>query len=39
MVRRKAVEWFNDKDGLEDNSPMNTNKSGDVYQSDTVGPK
>jgi hypothetical protein len=39
MIRRKAVEWYNEEDGPEGNSPMDTNQSGDVYQKDTVGPK
>jgi hypothetical protein len=37
MIHRKAVEWYNVEDGPEDNSPMDTNQSGDVYQTDTVG--
>jgi len=36
-IQRKAVEWYNEQDGPEDNSPMDTNQSGDVYQEDTVG--
>jgi len=31
------VEWYNEEDGPEDNSPMDTNQSGHVYQKDTVG--
>ena len=36
---REAVEWLNKEDGPEDNSPIDTNNSGDVYQKDTVGPE
>jgi hypothetical protein len=35
----KAIEWYNEEGGLEDNSPMDSNQSGDVYQKDTVGPE
>jgi len=38
-IWREAVEWFNKEDGPEDNSPMDTNQSGDEYQKDTVGPE
>jgi len=31
------VGWYNDEDGPEDNSPMDTNQSGHVYQKVTVG--
>ena len=37
MIWRKADEWYKEVDGPEDNSPMDTNQSGDVYQKDTVG--
>jgi hypothetical protein len=39
MIRWKAVEWYNEEDGSEDNSLIDTNQSGDVYQKDTVGPE
>jgi hypothetical protein len=39
MIRQKAVEGYNMVDGLEDNSPMDTNLSADVYQKHTVGPE
>ena len=39
MIRGKDSEWYNEDDGPEDNSPMDTNRSGDIYQKDTVGPK
>jgi hypothetical protein len=39
MIRRKAVEWYNEVDGPENNSPTDTNWSGDVYQDDAVGPE
>jgi len=37
-IRCEAVEWKDGEDGLEDNSPMDTNQSRDVYQKDTVSP-
>jgi len=37
MIRWKAVEWYNEGDGPEDNSPMEAYHSGDVYKQDTVG--
>jgi hypothetical protein len=30
------VEWYNDKDGPEDNNSMDTNQSGEIYPKDTV---
>ena len=36
MIQAKAVEWYNEEDGPEDYSPMDTNQSGDVYLKDTV---
>jgi len=39
MIQRKDVEWYNENDGLENNSPMDTNQSGDVYGKDTVCPE
>jgi hypothetical protein len=36
-IRWEAVEWYNVDDGPEDNSPMDSNQSGDFYQKDTVG--
>jgi hypothetical protein len=38
-IRGKAIEWYNEDDGPEDNSLMDTNQSGDIYQKDTDGPK
>ena len=38
-IREKAVELYNEEDGLEVNSPMDTNQSGDIYLKDCVGPK
>jgi len=38
-IREKAVEWCKEENGPEDNSPMDTNQSGDVYQKDTVCPE
>jgi len=37
MIQEKAVETYKEVDGLEDNSLMVPNKSGDVYQTDSVG--
>jgi hypothetical protein len=37
MMRRKVNEWYDEVDGPEDNSLMDTNHSGDVYQQDNVG--
>jgi len=39
MIREKAVEWYYEDNGPEDNSPMDTNQPGDIYRKDTVGPK
>jgi hypothetical protein len=39
MVQRRAAEWYNGEDGLEDTSQMDTNQSGDVCHKDTVCPK
>jgi hypothetical protein len=39
MKSRKPVEWYKEVDGLEDNSPMETNQTGDVYQMESVGPE
>jgi hypothetical protein len=39
MIRGKDREWYNEDDGPEDNSPMDTNLSRDIYQNDTVGLK
>jgi hypothetical protein len=38
-IQRKAIEWSNEEDGPEDNNPMDTNQSGDLYQKDTVCPE
>jgi len=38
-IRWKAVEWYKEVAGPEDNSPMDNNQSGDVYQKDTVAPE
>ena len=37
MIWSKAVEWYKEVDSLEDNSPTDTDQSGDVYQIATVG--
>jgi len=39
MIWEKAAEWYEEPGGPEDNSPMDTNQSGDLYQKDTVGPE
>jgi len=39
MRQVKAVEWYKEVDGLEDNSLMDTNRSGNVYQKYTVDPE
>jgi len=36
-IRCRAVEWYTEEDSLEDNSPMDTNQSGDLYQKHNVG--
>jgi len=36
-IRWGPVQWYIEGDGLEDNSPMDPNQFGDVYQKDTVG--
>jgi hypothetical protein len=33
------VEWCKEEDGPEDNSPMDTNQSWDIYHKHTVGPE
>jgi len=38
-IQWKAVEWYDGEDGPEDNSPMDLNQSGAVYQNDTVRPE
>jgi len=36
MIQGKAVEWYNEVDGQDDNSLMDTNQSEDVYLKDSV---
>jgi len=37
IISRKTIEWYKEVDGPEDNSLIDTNQSGYVYQKDTVG--
>jgi len=39
MRQEKVVEWYEEVDGPEDNSPMDTNHSVHGYQIETVGPE
>jgi len=39
MRQEKVVEWYEEVDGPEDNSPMDTNQCVDVYQMETVRPE